>query len=119
MLVGNKISYFVHFTSEKQFDDIWLKGQPKKLGSNASLNITRNKLTVGSEVLLGVLTGHTSKVESLDTTGLVLFTIATIATDRLTRMAYTMAKPRNPMMPRTVRHLIHPFVSSTGIKYII
>ena len=30
----------------------------------------------------------------------VLLTIATIATDKLTRMAYTFAKPRNPMMAR-------------------
>lgn len=64
-------------------------------------------------VLSGRLEGHTSSVESLDGTGAVELTIATIATERLTRIAYTFAKPRKPMIPSTVRLLTHPVVSST------
>lgn len=70
-------------------------------------------LTVGTLLLLGPLDGHTSNVESFEGTGAVELIMATIATDRFTLIAYTLANPRKPMMPSTVRHLIHPVVSST------
>lgn len=63
-------------------------------------------------LLSGVPAGHTSTADSFDGAGAVELIIATMATDRLTRMAYTLAKPKKPMMPRTVRLLIHPVVSS-------
>lgn len=66
--------------------------------------------------MLGVEAGHTS-TESFDGRGAVEFIIATIATDRFTRIAYTLAKPRKPMIPSTVRLLIHPVVSSTEKIY--
>lgn len=75
------------------------------------------QLTAGIELLLGGAAGQTSN-ESFDGIGVVEFIIATIATDRFTRIAYTLAKPRKPMMPSTVRLLIHPVVSSTEIKHV-
>lgn len=44
-------------------------------------------LTIGTELLLDGDTGQTSNVESLVGTGAVEFIIATIATERFTRMA--------------------------------
>ena len=40
----------------------------------------------------------------------VSFTIATIATERLTRIAYTLAKPRKPELPELLEQLLfcHP-----------
>lgn len=67
-------------------------------------------------MLLAGAAGQTSNVESLEGRGVVELTIATMATDRLTLMAYTLAKPRKPMIPSTVRLLIHPVVSSTVEK---
>lgn len=71
------------------------------------------KLTAGMEVLLGADAGQTSRVESLDGSGAVELIMATIATDRFTLIAYTLANPRKPIIPRTVRLLIHPVVSSS------
>lgn len=59
---------------------------------------------------MGVGTGQTSNVELFGT--VVELIMATIATDRFTRIAYTLAKPKKPIMPSTVRLLIHPVVSS-------
>lgn len=72
-------------------------------------------LTTGAESLPGDVAGQTSR-ESFDGRGAVEFIIATIATERFTRIAYTLAKPRNPMIPSTVRLFIHPVVSSTEIS---
>lgn len=62
--------------------------------------------------MLGGDEGQTSK-ESLDGKGVVELSMATIATERFTLIAYTLAKPRKPIIPNTVRHFIHPVVSST------
>jgi hypothetical protein len=43
----------------------------------------------------------------------LLLTMATIATDRLTRIAYTFAKPRKPSSPRICRAFTQSVVSST------
>lgn len=45
--------------------------------------------------------------------GEVLFTIATIATDKLTLIAYTFAKPKNPNIPNIYLDFKHCLVSST------
>lgn len=91
-----------------------------ELISNSSVGVIKNKMciiiiTCGTELLLTGPTGHTSN-DVFVGMGAVELTIATIATDKLTLMAYTLAKPRKPIMPRTVRLLIHPVVSST-VRY--
>lgn len=56
--------------------------------------------TLGIVVFVTIGIGHTS--ESLVTVDgiAVSLIIATTATERLTRIAYTFAKPRNPIRPR-------------------
>ena len=44
-----------------------------------------------------------------------LFTIATMATDKLTLIAYTFANPRNPKIPRTYLAFSNLVVSFTKI----
>lgn len=57
-------------------------------------------LTLGIVEFVTIGIGHTS--ESLFTVDgiAVSLIIATTATDRFTRIAYTFANPRNPMRPR-------------------
>lgn len=43
----------------------------------------------------------------------VLLTIATIATDKLTLIAYTFANPKNPRIPNMYLDFKHCLVSST------
>lgn len=60
--------------------------------------------------------GQWSKVLLLlGTTGVVSFTMATIATERFTRIAYTLAKPKKPRIPKMCLDLMNALVSSTEI----
>lgn len=50
----------------------------------------------------------------------MLFTMATMATERLTRIAYTLAKPKKPKMPKICLDFMQSLVSSTRtMKFIL
>lgn len=61
----------------------------------------------------GLILGQTSLVSFSSVCGIAVWlTMETMATDKLTLIAYTRAKPRKPRKPNVWRALTHDLVSS-------